>query len=134
MLRRFSRTALTVYLRRLYCASSSVPNWRSGKGLGFFAQVAYWFSGNWGGTAFGLCLVKFGVGWARECGATHGSGNVRELRRLIEAVGLRFVCAQACVYYPPAPFVADFLGPMDRAFSHLGQFGAAFVALKARKP
>ena len=60
--------------------------------------------------------------------------NVRELRRVIEAVGLQFVCAQACVYYPPAPFVADFLGPMDRAFSHLGQFGAAFVALKARKP
>jgi hypothetical protein len=59
---------------------------------------------------------------------------VEALRRLVEASELRFNGARSCVYYPPAAFLAGFLGPLDPFLSRLGEFGAAFIAVKAVKP
>lgn len=59
--------------------------------------------------------------------------SVGDLRRLVEAAGLRLEAIQACVYYPPSAFLAEFLSPFDSFLSRIGQFGAAFIALKAIK-
>ena len=56
------------------------------------------------------------------------------LRKLIEQSGLRFHSHRSAVYYPPVGLIAAFLAPYDSAISRLGQFGAAFLALKADKP
>jgi hypothetical protein len=46
---------------------------------------------------------------------------------------LQFDSAQGCFHYPPAAFFAEVLGPFDSALSRLGQFDAAFMAVKASK-
>jgi ubiquinone/menaquinone biosynthesis C-methylase UbiE len=60
--------------------------------------------------------------------------SMQELRRVIEAVGLRVDSAQGCVYYPPVTLLARVLGSFDPVLSHLGELGAAFIAVNARKP
>lgn len=59
--------------------------------------------------------------------------RVQELRRVIEAAGLRFDDAQGHVYYPPVAVLAEVLSPLDTALSRLGPCGAAFIAVKATK-
>jgi hypothetical protein len=56
-----------------------------------------------------------------------------ELRRLVEAAGLRLEATHGCVYYAPSAFVAEFLSPFGSFLSNMGQFGAAFIAVKALK-
>jgi ubiquinone/menaquinone biosynthesis C-methylase UbiE len=56
-----------------------------------------------------------------------------DLRELIAGAGLRFHSRSSAVYYPPVTPIAQFLGRHDRALSRLGQFGAAFIAIKADK-
>jgi ubiquinone/menaquinone biosynthesis C-methylase UbiE len=56
-----------------------------------------------------------------------------DLRELIAGAGLRFHSRRFAVYYPPVTALAGFLGRHDRASSRLGQFGAAFIAIKADK-
>lgn len=55
------------------------------------------------------------------------------LRRLLEQAGFRVTATRACVYYPPSGLTARVVGEHDRAFSFLGQFGAAFLAVKGEK-
>lgn len=59
--------------------------------------------------------------------------TLRELRLAVEAAGLRFDGAVGCVYYPPVTLLGKALGPFDSVLSPLGQFGAAFIAVKATK-
>ncbi len=59
--------------------------------------------------------------------------SVQELRTVIGAAGLQFEGALGSVYYPPVASLAEILSPLERAFSFLGQFGAAFIAVKAAK-
>jgi len=59
--------------------------------------------------------------------------TVRELRRAMEAAGLRFDSAEGCVYYPPVALLAEALSPFDRGLSRLGRYGAAFIVVKATK-
>lgn len=59
--------------------------------------------------------------------------SMQELRRVIEAAGLCVDSAQGCVYYPPVTFLAGILSTFDPVLSRLGQFGAAFIAVNARK-
>jgi 2-polyprenyl-3-methyl-5-hydroxy-6-metoxy-1,4-benzoquinol methylase len=57
----------------------------------------------------------------------------QNLRRLIEQAGLRFHSRRTAVYFPPIGRIAQLLGGYDNALSPLGQFGAAFLALRADK-
>ena len=59
--------------------------------------------------------------------------TVRELRRAMEAAGLKFDSAGGCVYYPPVKPLAEALSPFESILSPLGQFGAAFIVVKATK-
>ncbi|MCC7157663.1 MAG: class I SAM-dependent methyltransferase [Bryobacterales bacterium] len=59
--------------------------------------------------------------------------TVRELRRAMETAGLRFDSAGGSVYYPPVALLAEALSPYDSTLSALGQFGAAFIVVKATK-
>ena len=56
-----------------------------------------------------------------------------ELQRLLQQAGFRVTASRACVYYPPFNLAARVVGEHDRAFSFLGQVGAAFVAVRAEK-
>ncbi len=55
----------------------------------------------------------------------------QDLRELVEGAGLRIHSRISAVYYPPVMALAGFLGRYDPALSRLGQFGAAFIAIKA---
>lgn len=57
----------------------------------------------------------------------------RTLRKLSRQSQLQFYSRRPAVYYPPVDPLARILAPYDSAFSHLGQFGAAFLAIKANK-
>jgi len=51
----------------------------------------------------------------------------------MEAAGLKFDSARGCVYYPPVKPLAEVLSPFESILSPLGQFGAAFIVVKATK-
>lgn len=51
----------------------------------------------------------------------------------METAGLRFDSAGGSVYYPPVALLAEALSPYDSTLSALGQFGAAFIVVKATK-
>jgi ubiquinone/menaquinone biosynthesis C-methylase UbiE len=53
---------------------------------------------------------------------------------LAEAAGLEVEAVQGAVYYPPCDRCARWLSRFDRRLSRLTTFGAAFIALAARKP
>jgi ubiquinone/menaquinone biosynthesis C-methylase UbiE len=55
------------------------------------------------------------------------------IRKLIEQSGLHYHSHHSAVYYPPVGLIAAFLAPYDSPISCLGQFGAAFLALRADK-
>ena len=55
------------------------------------------------------------------------------LRRLIERASLRLHSRRTSVYFPPIGRIAQLLGGYDNALSPLGQFAAAFLALRADK-
>jgi ubiquinone/menaquinone biosynthesis C-methylase UbiE len=57
----------------------------------------------------------------------------RDLRNLIEREGLQVQSYRSAVYYPPVEPLPRILAPFDSVFSHVGQFGAAFLAIKAGK-
>ncbi len=59
--------------------------------------------------------------------------TVQELRRLMEAVGLRFDSSEGCIYYPPVALLAEAFGRFDAVWSRLGQLGAAFIVVKGTK-
>jgi SAM-dependent methyltransferase len=59
--------------------------------------------------------------------------SVRELRSTVTEAGLQFEGARCCVYYPPVTSIAEALSPLEGHLSCLGQFGAAFIAVKATK-
>jgi ubiquinone/menaquinone biosynthesis C-methylase UbiE len=56
-----------------------------------------------------------------------------ELRQLLQQAGFRVTASRACVYYPPSVLPARIVGEHDHAFGFLGQFGAAFLAVRAEK-
>lgn len=60
--------------------------------------------------------------------------SLGELRRLLEQAGFQVSAGRACVYYPPSALAARVVGKHDRAFAFLGQFGAAFLAVRGDKP
>ncbi|MCW5979725.1 MAG: class I SAM-dependent methyltransferase [Bryobacteraceae bacterium] len=60
--------------------------------------------------------------------------SMRGLQRATESAGLLVDGTQGCVYYPPVAFLAEILRPFEPVLSRLGQLGAAFLTVKARKP
>jgi ubiquinone biosynthesis O-methyltransferase len=58
----------------------------------------------------------------------------RELRRLVEHVGLSVETVRGAIYYPRWRFAARLCAPWDRALGQLTTVGAAFIALSAVKP
>jgi ubiquinone/menaquinone biosynthesis C-methylase UbiE len=59
------------------------------------------------------------------------AGNLKELTH---AAGLEVEAVRGAVYYPPCGRCARWLSRFDRRLSGLTTFGAAFIALAARKP
>jgi ubiquinone biosynthesis O-methyltransferase len=57
-----------------------------------------------------------------------------DMKELSEAAGLEVQAVQGAVYYPPCNRCARWLSRFDRRLSGLTTFGAAFIALAARKP
>lgn len=57
----------------------------------------------------------------------------RELRQLLEQAGFRVAASRGCVYYPPSSLAAHVVGEHDHVLSFAGQFGAAFLAVRAEK-
>ncbi|MBN9264683.1 MAG: methyltransferase domain-containing protein [Hyphomicrobium sp.] len=57
-----------------------------------------------------------------------------DLKELAQAAGLEVEAIRGAVYYPPCNRCARWLARFDRRLSRLTTFGAAFVALAARKP
>jgi 2-polyprenyl-3-methyl-5-hydroxy-6-metoxy-1,4-benzoquinol methylase len=57
-----------------------------------------------------------------------------ELARLATAAGLVVERVRGAIYYPPIGGVARLFGPLDSLPGHITTFGAAFIALAARKP
>jgi SAM-dependent methyltransferase len=60
--------------------------------------------------------------------------SMGELQQLVETSGLGVYAGHSCVYYPPFAFLAKLLSPFDSFLSHAGQYGAAFIAVRAVKP
>ncbi|MBI4182874.1 MAG: class I SAM-dependent methyltransferase [Proteobacteria bacterium] len=58
----------------------------------------------------------------------------RELRRLAEAAGLVPEELRGAVFYPRSALAARLIAPREARLGRLTTFGAAFVALAARKP
>ena len=56
-----------------------------------------------------------------------------ELRELLATAGLRTGDVRGAVYYPPSAALARLISPVERTMSHLGGFGAAFIAARATK-
>lgn len=56
------------------------------------------------------------------------------LRRLAEAAGLQPLEVRGAIYYPRWTWAARCLAPLDHRLSLVTNFGAAFLALEARKP
>lgn len=56
------------------------------------------------------------------------------LRQLAADAGLVVGCLEGAVYYPPVPWLARVMAPLDRWFGRRTSFGAAFLALAANKP
>ncbi len=57
-----------------------------------------------------------------------------DLRRLLEKRPFQITRIEGAVYYPPVLFIARLFAPFNRTFSRwLGTFGAAFIAVSARK-
>ena len=61
----------------------------------------------------------------------HTSG---ELRRLAVCAGLAVAAVRGAVFYPPLAGLAWAMAPLDPWLSRRTTFGAAFVALRAKKP
>jgi ubiquinone biosynthesis O-methyltransferase len=57
-----------------------------------------------------------------------------DLKELAHAAGLEVEAVRGAVYYPPCNRCARWLSRFDRRLSGLTTFGAAFIALAARKP
>lgn len=57
-----------------------------------------------------------------------------DLKELTHAAGLEVEAVRGAVYYPPCGRCARWLSRFDRRLSGLTTFGAAFIALVARKP
>jgi ubiquinone/menaquinone biosynthesis C-methylase UbiE len=57
-----------------------------------------------------------------------------ELRRLVEASGLRVEHVSGAIYYPRSEILAHAMAPLDPYLGELTTFGAAFVALSAIRP
>ena len=59
--------------------------------------------------------------------------TVGEIRQLTDQAGLHFQVDRGSVYYPPIGWVARLLSRHSHVLSRLGQFGAAFLAIRADK-
>jgi len=57
-----------------------------------------------------------------------------ELRRIASAAGLEVADVRGAIYYPPCNVCARLLAPIDAYLARASTFGAAFIALAARKP
>lgn len=57
----------------------------------------------------------------------------RELRRLVEAAGLRGYRTRGAIFYPPIGSAARVLSPLDARLGRITSWGAAFVAVSAVK-
>ncbi len=57
-----------------------------------------------------------------------------ELAGLAKTAGLTVERVGTAVYYPPNGWAASLLAPLDRHLARLTTFGAAFIAVAARKP
>lgn len=60
--------------------------------------------------------------------------SARELRSLAEQAGLQVEIVRGAIYYPRWRCAARLLASYDEALGRMGTFGAAFIALSARKP
>lgn len=57
-----------------------------------------------------------------------------ELGSFVEAAGLQITTVRGAVFYPPFACAAQLLAPFDRPLGRTTTFGAAFIAVLARKP
>lgn len=57
-----------------------------------------------------------------------------ELRHLAVAARLEVADARGAIYYPPCNLCARWLAPVDPYLARTSTFGAAFIAVAARKP
>jgi ubiquinone/menaquinone biosynthesis C-methylase UbiE len=60
--------------------------------------------------------------------------SLSELQRLVVQSGLVFRSGRGAIYYPRITNIAKLIGAHDQNLSRLGQFGAAFLTLRAEKP
>jgi ubiquinone/menaquinone biosynthesis C-methylase UbiE len=56
-----------------------------------------------------------------------------ELREILANAGLRVSDIRGAVYYPPSEILSRLMGCIEGASSRLGQYGAAFIAVRATK-
>jgi ubiquinone/menaquinone biosynthesis C-methylase UbiE len=56
-----------------------------------------------------------------------------ELRRILTHAGLRVSRVRGAVYYPPSAALAKLMSGMEKSMFHLGEVGAAFIAVRAIK-
>lgn len=55
------------------------------------------------------------------------------LRRLVRGAGLQAAQVAGAIYFPPVTVLARLMAPADAAFGRITTFGAAFIAVAARK-
>lgn len=60
--------------------------------------------------------------------------RVRDLRRLVEGAGLTVDRVRGAIYFPRSSIAARLLGRWDDVPARLTTFGAAFLAVRAKKP
>jgi ubiquinone/menaquinone biosynthesis C-methylase UbiE len=60
--------------------------------------------------------------------------TARELRVLVNAVGLEVTEIHGAIHYPPCGLAAKLLAPIDLRLGHNSTMGAAFFVLSATKP
>ncbi len=59
--------------------------------------------------------------------------TARELREILANAGLRVSDIRSAVYYPPSEILARLMGYIERASARFGQYGAAFISVRATK-
>jgi len=60
--------------------------------------------------------------------------SLPELQRMVVEAGLIFRSGRGAIYYPRLTSIAKLMSAQDEKLSKLGQFGAAFLVVRAEKP
>lgn len=91
--------------------------------LGELGRLSLWAAWRRLRAVFGATFWRRAHFWRRS-----------ELEHLLRSVGLQPVAVRAGIFYPPVAVIARLVAPVDAWLGRRTDFGAAFIAVAARRP